>query len=173
MDIRDHDEVDLEFGFLIGLVGFSSWILIQGLSYSETTRLYPVVTSVSVIILSLLILVNKFLPIDVRRTLPFTSGRETEGSLEAIDDVELEGGEVNEANVVYLALYFGVYLISVIYIGFIISSMGLMYIVQRHFGYKDWKFRLVMTVLMGLAVVVGSLVVRIPLTHGEVFDWIF
>lgn len=172
MDILDRDEFDLEFGFLIVLLLFSSWILLQGFAYSETTRLYPVVTSISVIALSGIILINKLFPSVFAGKIPLFREHDLDQSIQEVSDAEVEQREVNEGAVVYLALYFGVYLASIVYIGFIVSSMGLMYVVQRHFGYKDWKFRVAMTAIMGLLVIVGSLVVGIPLTHGEVLDWL-
>ncbi|UTF54810.1 tripartite tricarboxylate transporter TctB family protein [Natronosalvus rutilus] len=156
---------DSETIFLILVAAFAIWIYLGGDDYSSAGAMYPQLTAGIVLGLLALLVVLRLLPADIQDSVT--------SSTEAIDYGEIsETQSFSTRNVGIVALLFAVYVIGVYAIGFLLATVPYVYGSLVAFGYGTQKRRVAITALITLMVVAGYILLGIPWTFGEVFEFL-
>lgn len=156
---------DSELVLLVFVAAFAIWIYIESDNYSSAGAMYPRLSAATVLGLLAVLVVVRILPSNIQERIT--------SSTEAIDYGSTgEERSFSTRNVVIVTVLFGLYIVGVYLLGFLLATVPYVYGSLVALGYSTRLRRLALTVFISLIVVLGYSLLGIPWTFGRLFELI-
>jgi hypothetical protein len=157
--------VGVETLFLLFMILVSLWMFVLALDFSWETSFYPLSTTGMLLLLISLLLVKRLMPNSLIEKLSSDQEDISYGNVDTDGE-----NSMNEKEVSVVALQFGIFVIAGYILGFLLATIIYIYGVLYYYGYGSTIMKLVVTAVVSAITYIGYLVLRIPLTFGQLWE---